>query len=75
LEKVDIAVHVDEEAMVKRLFAGDELENGEEIYTPRSRGQADPHDFCAGGELSYCLSSYCAMMPSMEATTGGASWP
>jgi hypothetical protein len=37
LEKVDIAVHVDEEAMVKRLFAGDELENGEEIYRTSPR--------------------------------------
>jgi transposase-like protein len=51
------------------------LRNAALSYDPRSRGQADPHDFCAGGEPSYCLSPYCAMMLSMEATIGGASWP
>jgi len=29
---------------------------------PRSRGQAEPHDFCSGREPGYCLSPYSAMM-------------
>jgi hypothetical protein len=43
--------------------------------TPRSRGQAEPHDFCFGGTPSYCLRPHSAMMLPEEATTGGASWP
>jgi transposase len=31
-------------------------------YSPRSRGQAEPHDFCSGREPGYCLSPYSAMM-------------
>ena len=33
-----------------------------DAYIPRSRGQAEPHDFCSGREPGYCLSPYSAMM-------------
>ena len=41
---------------------------------PRSRSQVEPYDFCSGGEPRYEMRLPCAMMPSKEATTGGASW-
>src|SRR5215831_19850806 len=31
-------------------------------FSPRSRDQAEPHDFYSGAELSYDLSPYSAMM-------------
>jgi hypothetical protein len=33
-----------------------------DCFNPRSRGQAEPHDFCSGREPGYCLSPYSAMM-------------
>ena len=44
-------------------------------FNPRSRGEIEPYDFCSGGEPRYEMRQHCAMMPSKEATTGGASWP
>src|SRR5712671_3604187 len=30
--------------------------------SPRSRGEVEPHDFCSGGEASYCRGLHSAMI-------------
>ena len=63
-----------EKSLTKILYCSSKGLSSKSSFIPRSRGQADPHDLCAGGEPSSCLRPSCAMMRSMEATRGGAAW-